>query len=103
MKLETKSPIVNKIIEKFKNKYIFVLTIFFVYALFIDDNDVFSLYNYNARLNKLKKELTISQKKLDQTKQTLTELDNPEYMEKYAREKKYFKMKDEDIFVFAEK
>lgn len=102
MKFETKSPILNGLIRRFKNKYVLTLTLFLIYFLFFDDNDVFTLYHYNARLHKIKKELVVSQDKLNQTQKTLSELDNPEYMEKYAREKKYFKMKDEDIFVFSE-
>lgn len=89
--------------KPFKNKYILTLTIFLVYTLFIDDNDVFTLLHFNKRLHKIKEELVISQEKLDQTKKTLSELDNPIYMEKYAREKKFFKKTDEDIFVITEK
>lgn len=92
----------QKFVRKFRNKYILTFTIFAVYALFIDDNDIFTLVNHHVKLNKLERTLVEKQKTLDVTKQTLMELGDARYLEKFARENKYFKKDNEDIFVITQ-
>jgi hypothetical protein len=93
----------KKIIRKFKNKYILALTIFSIYSLFVDDNDIFTIVNYHIRLNKLENQLADKEQKLKSTKSILSKLSTPYQLEKYARENKYFKKDDEDIFVITYK
>ncbi len=92
----------QKLLRKFRNKYILTFTIFAIYALFIDDNDVFTLVNHHVKLTKLERTLVEKEKTLETTKQTLIELDDAHYLEKFAREKKYFKKDNEDIFVITQ-
>lgn len=79
------------------------MSIFIIYALFIDDNDIFTIIHYKQRLNAINKELSINTEKLQETQKTLKQLHNPSYIEKYAREKKFFKKDDEDVFVIIDK
>ena len=74
---------------------------FFTYALFLDDYDIFTLLNQKKRLSVIieKKE------KVDQnlliTKETLNDLRSMENVVNYARSVKFFKKDDEDIFIIT--
>lgn len=91
----------KKIIKFFKNKYIFALTIFSIYALFLDDDDIFKLISQNAKLNKIKKEQVIVEKKYNDVTKVLDQMHHYSAVEKYAREEKLFKKDDEDIFIIS--
>ena len=65
----------------------------------LDDNDLFSMINHQSKLNKLeasKNEISVDLKKI---KHTLNQLKYTSELERYAREEKFFKKQDEDIFV----
>jgi len=84
-----------------KNKYVITSFVFLIYILFLDDMDVFMLVNQNSKLNKLeshKNEMTIQ---LQETREQLKMLNNINTLEAYARSEKFFKQKDEDIFVIS--
>lgn len=78
------------------------LLVFFIYVLFLDDVDVFTIIRQEIKLNKLQEEKEEVLTKYEKTKSTLDQLDNLESLEKYAREEKMFKKDDEDIFVIVE-
>ena len=78
------------------------LVIFGVYVLFLDDVDVFSIIRQQVKYNKILTEKVDMQEKLENTKHILSQLNNIESIEKFAREEKMFKRDDEDIFVIVE-
>jgi cell division protein DivIC len=78
------------------------LVIFGVYILFLDDVDIFSILKQQLKLSKIERELVDMQEKLDTTKETLSQLNDLESIEKFAREQKMFKKHDEDIFIIVE-
>jgi|SRR6218665_432147 len=85
----------------FKNKYILTFTVFLIYNLFLDDVDVFTIISQNNKLSKLNDNKIAMQKELDETKHTLKQLRFDSELERFAREKKYFKRDDEDVFVIT--
>ncbi|MGY8925743.1 MAG: hypothetical protein ACKVJC_00465 [Flavobacteriales bacterium] len=89
----------KKILPYFKNKFILASTVFLVYILFLDDNDIFSVISRNSKLKELtsKKKAMITD--LDKTTSILDKLKYQSEVEKYARENKFFKKDDEDVFV----
>lgn len=91
----------KKYIRPFKNKYILTFTLFFIYNLFLDDVDVFSIWNQNSKLDKLRTDQSVMQYKLRETKATLKTLKYGFALEKYAREEKLFKRDNEDVFVIT--
>lgn len=97
------SPKFKKVVRFFKNKYILTITLFSIYALFLDDEDVFSLVSHNRKLSKIHAEQTIMDKKLKETTHVLKDLDQKESLERFAREEKLFKKDDEDIFIISYK
>lgn len=84
-----------------KNKYILTVTIFVLYALFLDDLDIFTAFRQNAKLTALEQQKEQVSKQLKETKTTLDKLKYQSEVERYAREKKLFKKDDEDVFVIS--
>ncbi|HRP53236.1 MAG TPA: septum formation initiator family protein [Fluviicola sp.] len=91
----------KKLIQRFKNKYILAITIFLVYNLFLDEVDIFSVINQNRRISQLKENQREINKKLQETKYILSQINDPSFLEKLAREDKFFKKDNEDVFVIT--
>jgi cell division protein DivIC len=91
----------KKYLVYFKNKFILTSTIFVIYALFLDDNDLFSMVTHANKLRNLEKTKIEVSKKLERTKFTLKQMRYTSEVERYAREKKFFKRDNEDIFVIT--
>lgn len=83
----------------FRNKFLLAITIFIVYALFLDENDIFTIISQSNKLSSLKAETNEMNQNLKETQRILNRLKYSAEVEKYAREKKLFKKDDEDIFV----
>jgi len=91
----------RKYTKYFKNKFIFTTCLFFVYILFLDDVDIFTIINQNRKLGHLEESKIEISEKLTKTKATLKELKHSSNLESYAREEKLFKKDDEDIFIIS--
>ena len=91
----------KKYAKYFKNKFIFTTCLFFVYILFLDDVDIFTIINQNRKLSHLEESKIEISEKLTKTKATLKELKHASNLESYAREEKLFKKDDEDIFIIS--
>ena len=91
----------KKYLVYFKNKFILATTIFAIYALFLDDNDIFSMVSHARKLNRLQASKELVSEKLSSIRHTLRQLKYSSELERYAREKKFFKKDDEDIFVIT--
>lgn len=85
-----------------KNKFILATVIFLGYTLFLDENDIFTIIRHNRKLNQLELAKQGVNRDLLKSRETLSELDNKSELERYAREEKFFKKDDEDIFVIFE-
>jgi cell division protein DivIC len=89
-------------VKKFlKDKYVIASLIFFIYTLFLDDIDIFTIVNQKQKLNKLSSTQVELQTKLDSTKTSLSKVNNKGELEHFAREKKLFKKENEEIFVIS--
>jgi hypothetical protein len=75
------------------------ITIFFVYTLFLDENDIFTIFYQTRKLNNLEIKKADIKSNLIETLETLNQLKYLREVERYARENKYFKKYDEDVFV----
>lgn len=89
----------KKVLLLLRNKFVLATTIFFIYTLFLDDNDIFTIITQNRKLHTLQKEKVRVQADLEETRTTLKKLEDHSEVEKFAREEKLFKKDDEDIFV----
>lgn len=91
----------KKYLVYFKNKFILTGTIFVFYALFLDDNDIFSMVSHANKLSNLQEAKIEVSKKLERTRFTLKQMRYTSEVERYAREEKFFKRDNEDIFVIT--
>lgn len=86
-----------------RNKFIITLIVFFIYSLFLDENDIFTMISNTKKLSQLEDKKTEINQELISTTETLKKLKSRSEVERFAREKKYFKMDDEDVFVIYDK
>lgn len=91
----------KKYIWYFRNKYLLTVTLFTIYALFLDDEDMFTLISQNSKLGKIKADQELVNEKLLRTTRILKQLNHTSALEKYAREEKLFKKDDEDVFIIS--
>jgi len=92
---------IRKYSKYYKNKFIVAGFLFFVYILFLDDVDIFTIINQNRKLYRLEATRDEVKVKLDSTRALYRELRTSRSLESFAREKKFFKQKNEDIFVIS--
>lgn len=93
----------KSIVSNLKNKYFLTLFIFFVYTLFLDDFDVFVIISQKNKLNNLKEQRDEMHNQLIISKDIYKKLNHINYLESYARSKKFFKKDNEEIFVISYK
>lgn len=93
----------SKIPKFLKNKYTLTLFVFFIYMLFLDDLDIFTLISQNRKLNQLESQRDNMYSELLKTRKTLRKLHQLNYLESYARSEKFFKKDNEEIFVITYK
>lgn len=86
-----------------RNKFTITLIVFFVYSLFLDENDVFTMISNSNKLSVLESKKIELNEELTFTTATLEKLKSRSEVERFARENKYFKMDDEDVFVIYDK
>ena len=91
----------QKLLPILKNKFIITFGTFFLYLIFLDDNDIFYVVNQKKKLNELELQNEEVKAKLRQTKSDLDKISHLDNLEAYARERKFFKRDDEDIFVIT--
>jgi cell division protein FtsB len=73
------------------------------YILLLHETDMASLNKRKQRVKQLSSEIVQKKKEIKELKVSLSELENTKSLEKFAREKYYFKKDDEDIFVLSDK
>jgi hypothetical protein len=90
----------EKIPNFLKNKWAISFVVLFVWVLFFEDVNLFSLYNTKSKINSLDTEWAFKEKRIQQAeeKKALI-LINPE---KYARETFWMKKSDEELFIITE-
>ena len=91
----------KKLYPYLKNKFILTGLLFVLYALLLDDLDVFSIYRQKKKRNQIEAAKVDIRQKLIETDKSLNDLKTIGGKERYAREKKFFKKDNEEIFVIT--
>lgn len=93
----------NRIPPIAKNFYLLVGSIFLIWMLFFDTNDLISQWQMTSQLNKLEAEKEYFVDKIEEVKKDQKELrTDKELLEKFAREKYYMKKESEDVYILVE-
>ncbi|MBS4013126.1 MAG: septum formation initiator family protein [Bacteroidetes bacterium] len=83
-----------------KNKYIIASLAVFIWLLFFDNNNFFQQYRFSQDIKRLQREKAYYIKEIEKDSIMRQELkENPEALEKFAREQYYLKKEGEDIFI----
>ena len=85
------------------HKYLITVAAFLVIIVFLDENSLIQRNKQRQEINALTAEIEKYRKQYEEDTETLKELmNNPQVLEKIAREKYKMKKPNEDIFVFEE-
>ena len=86
-----------------RHKYLITLLVFGVIIVFLDENSLIQRAKHREEIRELNEEIEKYRKQFEEDTRKLKELtDNPEALEKIAREKYLMKKPNEDIFIFEE-
>ena len=89
------------LLKLFKNKFSLLFFLFLIYSFVLSDSDLFFIIKKKREIKNLNTQIEKTNIKLDSIKKNLKQLESKEGVEKYAREKKFFKKSDEEIFVIT--
>ncbi len=89
----------NKIVKFVTNKYFIVIVIFLIWMLFIDENSYLTHRELNKEIDKLENSIDYYQKEISKDQKVISNLKDPDSLEKFAREEYKMKKKNEEIFI----
>lgn len=90
----------NKWFKIFGNIYVLVATFFVVWMLFFDTNNWwFTHRELNDEIEKLQKQQEHLRNEIEHDKKLIRQLKNKDSLEKFARERYYFKKPNEEIYL----
>ncbi len=92
-------PLIRQIPAPIRNRYFLVLVFFFAWLIFFDKHNVWTQYQLQTSLDKLKSDRIFYEEKIQEVKEEADDIALNK--EKFAREKYYMKKKNEDVFVIV--
>lgn len=86
-----------------RHKYLITIVAFLVMIVFLDENSLIQRAKHKQEISTLNSEIVKYRKQFEEDTRRLKELENnPEALEKIAREMYLMKKPNEDIFIFEE-
>ena len=89
----------SKVFKLFSNIYIITSLIFFIWIFFIDSNSILVNLKLKKEINELIDRKKVLERQIEIDKKIISNLKNPDSLEKYAREKLYMKKDNEEIYI----
>lgn len=89
----------SKFFKLFSNIYILTSLIFFIWIFFIDSNSILVNLKLKKEINELIDRKEVLERQIEIDKKIISNLKNPDSLEKYAREKLYMKKDNEEIYI----
>ena len=91
-----------QVLKIIKNKYFILTFAFFTWLFVFDKNNFIAQINLANKLQKLNEDKTFYLQEIEKDRVKTQELfNNPEYLEKFARERYLMKRDSEDIFLIV--
>lgn len=89
----------NKVLKFLSNRYVLIFISFAIWMVFFDENSFIIDNEFNQTIDKLEadKEFYSNEIKKDTVK--INELENPDKLDEFAREKYNMKKENEEIFI----
>lgn len=92
--------IIRRLPSFIRNKYFLASAFFISWMLFFDKNDVFTILERRQELRQLEEGKAYYEKEIAINKKIASDLkNNPEAIEKFARERYLMKKENEDVFI----
>jgi len=82
-----------------KNPIVAFLTVGLVWLLFFDRDSVMYQLKINREIKQLERENLRLERQIDSTKKMLEKMNDPEFLERYAREQLLLRKANEDIYL----
>lgn len=89
----------NKVVRFLSNRYVLIFLVFAVWMLFFDTNSYLNHRELDKEIDKLEKANSYYKKEMEHDKKIIKNLQNPDSLERFAREEYKMKRKDEDIYI----
>jgi len=89
----------NKIVKIVSNKYVIILVLFVVWMLFFDENSYINHRELDKEIDKLENANDYYNEQIEADKKIIDNLNDPDSLEKYAREEYKMKKENEDIYI----
>lgn len=94
----------KQLFNRFNNFYLLFLTVFAVWMLFFDGNNIYEQIQTQKKISQLEQDKTYYKESILSLQKEIKELQaNPKQLEKFAREKYKMKKPKEDVYVIVEK
>ena len=89
----------SKFFKLFSNLYVLTSLVFFIWIFFIDSNSILVNLKLKKEITELKERKSLLEKQIEIDKKIISNLKNPDSLEKYAREELYMKRDNEEIYI----
>lgn len=89
----------NKIFRILSNKYVIILLLFVIWMIFFDENSFINHWELDKEIDNLEKSNEYYREQIEQDKKVIENLNDPDSLEKYAREEYKMKKENEEIFL----
>ena len=89
----------NKFFRILSNKYVIVLVLFIIWMGFFDENSFINQRELDEEIDKLENANEYYKEQIDTDQNIIDNLNDPDSLEKYAREEYKMKKENEDIFI----
>ncbi len=89
----------SKFFNIVSNLYILISVLFFIWIFFVDSNSILVNIKLNREINELKEIKDILENQIEMDQKIISNLQNTDSLEKYAREQLYMKKDNEEIFI----
>ncbi len=89
----------NKVFRILSNKYFIILLLFLIWMVFFDENSFLNHWELDREIDNLEKSNEYYKDQIEQDKKVIDNLNDPDSLEKYAREEYKMKKENEEIFL----
>ena len=89
----------NKTFRFLSNRYVLIFIVFLVWMTFFDENSFLIDHEFNKEIDKLETDKDFYQTEINTDKKKIEKLEDPEQLDKYAREEYNMKKENEDIYI----
>jgi predicted membrane protein len=89
----------QKLRKLFLNKYTIILFLFAIIYIFVGDNSLIKRMNKAREVRAIQKDIELINQQIEKTSNILQSLDNPDSLERFAREQYNMHEENEEVYL----